>query len=276
MNDILIAGANSYIGLSFAQYLEKFSDQYNVSRKSFRDVVPKPEMFIGYDCVFCAVGIAHLGKNAVSDSKYYDINRDLVIDIAKNAKIAGVKQFIVMSSLSVYGLVSGQIALNSIPAPVDSYGKSKLQADDFLVKENSSNFKTAIIRAPMVYGKNCRGNYQRLRKLALSIPLFPACNNKRSMIYIGNLCYFLREIVDKKESGIFIPQNEEYVCTSDMVKLIAKAHSQKVYLVPFVGSLLKRIPIKTAEKVFGSLICEKENIVDRYSFEDSILLSEQP
>ena len=79
----------------------------------------------------------------------------------------------------------------------------------------------------MVYGKSCKGNYQRLAKLAVKTPIFPDIENKRSMVYIDNLCEFVR-LIDDCGAGLYFPQNEEYVKTSDMVRLMLK-HMVKRY-----------------------------------------------
>ena len=85
-------------------------------------------------------------------------------------------------------------------------------------------FKAAIVRSPMVYGKNSKGNYPTLAKMALKLPLFPYVKNQRSMIYIGNLCEFIRLLITNEDSGIFCPQNSVYTNTSEMVKQIALCH----------------------------------------------------
>ena len=67
----------------------------------------------------------------------------------------------------------------------------------------------AVVRPPMVYGSGCKGNYQTLRKFALSTPIFPKYKNERSMIYVGNLAEFIKLVVDNDADGLFLPQNAE-------------------------------------------------------------------
>ena len=61
------------------------------------------------------------------------------------------------------------------------------------------------------------------------------------------------------ESGIFFPQNSEYVNTSEMVKMIAAAHGRKLYLVHGVSWIIKFLGLFTglAKKAFGSLTYDK-------------------
>ena len=75
-----------------------------------------------------------------------------------------------------------------------------------------------------------------MRKLALLTPVFPAWKNKRSMIYIDNLCGFIEELIREEQAGLFFPQNKEYVCTADMVRRVAEEHGKKVKLLQGIES----------------------------------------
>src|SRR5699024_1442174 len=134
-------------------------------------------------------------------------------DIAKKAKNEGVCHFMFLSTMNVYGLETGIIDVNTPLEPRSNYGKSKLQAEQQIGTLNSEKFKVAIIRPPMIYGKNCPGNYQRLRWIALRAPIFPDLDNKRSMIYVDNLSAYMGHLIDTKAEGVFFPQNREYVNT---------------------------------------------------------------
>jgi UDP-glucose 4-epimerase len=109
----------------------------------------------------------------------------------------------------------------------------------------------------MVYGKGCKGNYPRLAGLALKIPIFPEVDNKRSMIYIDNLSEFVKQLIDNRSSGLFFPQNTEYVNTSEMVRLIAEVHGKKMTMTKLFNPLLRLLNISTVNKVFGDLVYEK-------------------
>lgn len=277
MKKILIAGANSYIGDSFQAYLEQFPGAYRTDILETKGLKPSPAHFQGYDAVFCVTGIAHIKETAANRDLYYSVNRDLVLEIAENAKKAGVKQFVLLSSMAVYGATVGYITKQTAPSPVTAYGKSKLQADEAIRKLEDDHFIFTCLRPPMVYGRNCRGNYQSLRKLALKSPLFPNYKNKRSMIYIGNLCEFIKVAIDKQKRGLFTPQNAEYVTTSEMVSLISAANNKHIRLTSLFNwciSLGRKAGIGIVNKVFGDLTYEPEDTVDRYSFQESIELTE--
>lgn len=127
----------------------------------------------------------------------------------------------------------------------------------------------------MVYGKRCKGNYQILRSFALKSRIFPDYNNQRSMIYIGNLCVFVKRIIDKEDAGLFFPQDSEYINTTDMVKNIARINHKIIFTTKLFNPLIKNISINIFKKVFGSLIYEKTDVVSNYNFKDAIRLSEE-
>lgn len=289
MKKILVTGANSYIGTSFEKYMEQYPD-YLVDTLDMQNPNWKAHDFNTYDSVFHVAGIAHADVGRVSDETkqlYYKVNTDLTVETAIKAKESNVKQFIYMSSIIVYGESAplGKrkvITKDTIPTPANFYGDSKLQADLKLKQLSSNDFKVCIIRPPMIYGSGSKGNYQMLSKLAKKLSIFPDIKNERSMLYIGNLCIFIKQCIDKQIEGIQFPQNKEYISTSNMVKEIAKANNKGIYLTkllnPFVY-LATIIPGKVGgmtNKAFGNLVYEINDMSDiPYTFTLSIRESEQ-
>lgn len=268
MKKILITGANSYVGVSVENHLKQWPEQYRVDTVDMVDGSWKARSFSGYDVVFHVAGIVHQekSKNDAGQKELYDrVNTRLAIETAQKAKAEGVKQFVFMSSASVYGLAAPvgkpvMITKDTPLTPADNYGISKAKAEEGLQPLEAENFHVAILRPPMIYGKGCKGNYQTLAKLAKNLPVFPKVRNQRSMLYIENLAEFVRLVIDDEAKGIFWPQNREYVCTSDMVSQIAHANGRNILLVGgFTWALKLLRPITgIAEKAFGSLCYDFE------------------
>ncbi|KWX75288.1 NAD-dependent epimerase [Paenibacillus riograndensis] len=256
---ILITGKGSYIGTSFIKWLQQWPEQYEVEEISVRGEEWKKYDFSIYDVVLHVAGIAHVSTDPSKESEYYRINRDLAIEVANKAKQQKVKQFIFMSSMIIYGS-DGKIgetkvvSKNTIPNPVDFYGKSKLEADVAIQELTNAQFMAVSVRIPMVYGPNCKGNFPRLRLLAEKLPVFPDIQNERSMIFIDNLCEFLRVVIDKEVTGIFFPQNKQYICTTDIIRVMASTMNRRIRLVKFFNPLLKIMSgrINLIKKVFGN------------------------
>jgi len=197
---------------------------------------------------------------------YYKVNCDLAVDVAKAAKTAGVGQFIFLSSVATIQ-----------PRMGDFYGGSKLKAEKMLA-ELGGGIPLCIIRPPMVYGYGCKGNFPRLVTLAKTLPVFPKIRNRRSMIYIDNLCEFISQAILQNKSGIHLPQNAEYVNTTELVQLIAKLYGKKMYTTKLFNPLIwlfKRW-IKPLDKLFGDLAFEVNGDESEYNvmeFEDGIVNS---
>ncbi len=230
MRRILIIGKDSYIGENLYKWLEKFTNKYCVDIVSPRNNKWKEANFKDVDVVINVAGIAHI-MNITEDMRdlFYSVNKDLAIEIAQYAKENGVKHFIHFSSMNVYGDFSGEIIDRDAVNPTGFYGDSKLKGDQGILKLVDDDFKAALVRPPFVYGKGCKGNYNKVRKIAQIIPVFPMYNNKKSMIYIDNLCEFIRLIIDNNSEGIFTPQNKELVSTSCLIYEISKCHKHSIF-----------------------------------------------
>lgn len=292
MKRILITGANSYIGTSLRRYLLEYNDRqgrelYRVDTLSQRDPAWEGYNFQGYDAVFQASGIAHVDTGSVTQEQqalYYQVNCDLAAATARKARAAGVGLFLYPSSIIVYGDSApyGKSRMITPQTPADNphfYGNSKLLAEEELRKlaaeeeENGgAGMQLAILRLPMVYGRGSRGNYPMLAKLAGKLPVFPDVQNQRSMIYIENLCEFIRQRIEAGEGGLYFPQNAEYTATARMVQEIAAAHGKRVRLLKALNplaALASRMPGKIgamANKAFGSLTYDRSMSGDPESY----------
>lgn len=254
MKRLLITGKNSYIGTSLENWLMREPDKYKVDTIDMKDESWKAKDFSSYDVVFHVAGIAHIKETSDNQDLYYKVNRDLAYETAQKAKQDGVKQFIFLSSMSVYGIENGVINRDTPLNPNSAYGKSKIEAEKLINKLEDNTFVVATLRPPMVYGKGCRGNYPRLVGLALKTSIFPKVDNKRSMIYIDNLSEFVKQLIDNRSEGLFFPQNAEYVNTSEMVRLIAEAHGKRIVMIKLFNPLLRLLKISTVNKVIGDLV----------------------
>lgn len=260
---ILITGKNSYIGNQLVNWLNQMPEEYHIVKESVRDNKWKEINFSNFDVVVHVAGIAHQDTKANQEKLYYRVNTELTINIARRAKEQGVKQFIFLSSIIVYGISSkiGEkklITKETKPEPINFYGNSKLLAEKGVKALQSDVFNVVIVRPPMIYGKGSKGNYPKLARLAQITYIFPAIENERSMLHIDNLCEFLKIMINQNESGLFFPQNKEYVKTSELVKTISEFHGKRLLMTKLFNPVLKLMyGINTVNKIFGSLIYDK-------------------
>lgn len=268
MKRILITGANSYIGTSFEKHMAQWPSDYHVDTVDMMDDSWRGKSFSGFSAVVHVAGIAHQdsGKAAEAHRELYKaVNTDLAIETADKAKRDGVKLFVFFSSMSIYGMSAGigkkrVITKETEPSPSNVYGESKLLAEKGISLFSDERFAVCILRPPMIYGPNCKGNYVLLEKAALKLPIFPDIENERSMLHIGNLCIYLKSVVDEEWSGTYFPQDDKYVCTSRMVREIAMANGRKIHMTSLFNPLLRVLSgkVDVVNKVFGNLTYEHE------------------
>ena len=283
MKKILIIGKNSFIGKNIIESISQDNNSYEIQSISIRDQSWRNESFQGFNAVIHLAAIVHQSERKAHYNSYDKVNHKLTVELAIKAKAEGVKQFIFLSTMSVYGLNRGHITADTSLTPTTFYGRSKLAAEQALQDLSSEEFHIAIIRPPMVYGANNQGNFKTLTKIALSSPIFPKVVNERSAIYIDNLSSFIKQVIEKDLQGVLFPQNNEYMSTSETVALIAASHSKKLYLSRVLGLAIKPLMFSnTVQKAFGSLTYDlslaggpNDLEYNEVSFEESIKKSVQ-
>lgn len=279
MKKVLVTGANSYIGTSFDNWIKENAPHIQVDTVDMIGENWKTTDFSSYDAVFHVAGIAHADVGKVTEEQkllYYRVNVGLTEECAQKAKAEGVKQFVFMSSIIVYGESAGigreRVITQDTPlTPANFYGDSKVKAEEAILPLTDDDFKVVILRPPMIYGKGSKGNYPLLSKFAKKLPLFPNVHNQRSMLYVGNLCKFIACVIEREESGIFYPQNKEYVNTGEMVKQIASVRGKKIWITGIFNPALKLMgklggkPGGIVNKAFGNLVYDQA--MSEYDFE---------
>jgi UDP-glucose 4-epimerase len=214
----------------------------------------------GCDAVIHCAAIVHVKEK--DSQKYKTVNTDLTAALAEQAKRDGVRLFVFMSSMSVYGvegLLNGVtvISKNTPPRPASPYGRSKLAAEELLRRMADENFRVYILRPPMVYGSGAPGNYGRLSRLARWLPVFPKVDNSRSALSIERLCEVVGNIAGSepaKNVTVLYPRDSKPMCTSTAFASLAQDCGHKAFLSALLGKLVIRLPLGIVKKMFGNLV----------------------
>ena len=279
MKKILITGAGSYIGTKVEEWLKRTPELFEVDAVDTMNDHWKKADFSQYDVVYNVAGIAHVKAAKEDEPLYYAVNRDMVIEIAKAAKAAGVKQFIHMSSMIVYKevktLAGKQIHRDTVPEPNGFYGDSKLQGESGIRALADDSFKVCIMRPPMIYGPGCKGNFPKLMWLAQKTPVFPAWHNRRSMLYIDNLCEFVKQLILHKVDDTVYPQNAEYSDTVEIVRHFAKTNGKRIWITRLLNPVIWLFGnhVRALGKMFSDSTYDME--MSQYPFEYQIVSFEE-
>ena len=244
--NVLIRGKDSYIRDKIASWLLKSKD--NIFEVDFLDVRDENWMkfdFHGYDVVIHVAAIVHQ-KCIIDDKIYTKVNTLLPVAVAERAKESGVKHFVFLSTMAVYGQgkkISGNVIdIDSKPFPLSLYGKSKYAAEQKLSILSADHFIVSIIRAPNIYGKGCKGGYIiGYANIVKILPAIPSVYEdiKQSVLYVDNLAELCRLIILNQDGGIFLPQDDKAVSAVELMNSISKNLGMNKSKSRFLGWLVK-------------------------------------
>jgi len=216
----------------------------------------------GIDVVVHLVAKTHGTNTSSSDdlSLFREVNVAASVSLAKQAAKAGVKRFIYISSIKVNGERTSKLpfSVDQRPMPEDSYGRSKHEAEIALREiEKTTGMELVIIRPPLVYGPNVKGNLRALIGLIRKrIPLpLGAVHNRRSLVSVYNLADLIRVciLIPAAAGNTFLVADKDSISTVELVNLIAAGLDRKAILVP--------IPVRALE--FSARLCGKQNAVKK-------------
>jgi UDP-glucose 4-epimerase len=244
---VLATGESGYIARNLKERLE--SSGMECELRSVRNGIPSCKDF---QAIVHLAAIVHNKKASLSQCM--EANRDLSLSLARRAKEEGVPLFVFMSTMSVYGIDCSEtpITPETQPNPKTPYGISKLEAEKAICALADSSFQVAVLRPPMVYGKDCPGNFSKLEKLVKILPAFPNVSNRRSLISVENLCMRIEGIITlgiEKDCEIFFPQDPRYWSSAELAKLI----KPNIRLSKALGALARKVHLGPFDKLFGSL-----------------------
>ncbi len=250
MKSLLITGSSGYLGSVF---IETFDDDYKIFKFSLLKMKLDTLKLEHINVILHFAALVHQ-KKVKAYEDYFKINTEYPVELARKAKKSGVGHFIYISSVAVYGDKRSLVREATACNPVTPYGKSKLVAENELLKLGDDNFTVSILRPPMIYGRNAPGNIAlliKLIKMAIILPL-GGINNKRSFVYVGNLVALINQIIQKRQSGIFLAADDEPLSTTQLINLISKGMKKNVALVniPAFSLLLQKLKPSLHNKLY--------------------------
>ncbi|MGI2035971.1 NAD-dependent epimerase/dehydratase family protein [Rhizobium panacihumi] len=254
---ILITGGNGFIGRSLAAFLEKHGTAFRaVSRNPAPGCVAVGDMakemdwsvpLRGIDVVIHLAGRAHVLKQGTDPAQAFrSVNVDATLSLARQAAASDVRRFIFVSSIKASGGQSGTrqpFFADDPPRPVDEYGRSKLEAERQLFQlGRETGMEITVIRPPLVYGPDVPANFALMLKWAGSgVPsVFGAVNNRRSLVYVENLCDLLARAADHPQAAgqVFLVSDGVDLSTADLFSRLAKLQGKKPVNLPLPVALL--------------------------------------
>ena len=243
---ILVTGASGFVGQNLIDYLKRYPD-VEVEIISLRNPKWIDVELNDYNAIIHLAGKAHDTSNTSDDNSYFEINRDLTIKLFKKFKDSNVKDLLYFSSVkAVADSVEGILTENVLPNPITPYGRSKMEAENFLISEPiRDDQRVFILRPCMIHGPGNKGNLNLLFNVVQKGLPWPlgAFHNERSFLSIDNLSFLIYQILNNNtlKSNVYNLADDEFVSTNQLVDLISKVLGKKTKLLNINTSIIKNL-----------------------------------
>ena len=280
---VLVTGANGFVGRPLCRCLAERGWSVRGAVRALDERFPEGAQpaavgnigpatdwqpwLAGGDAVVHLAAHVHVMRAATPDSlaEFRAVNTQGTLKLAGQAAAAGVRRFIFVSTVKVLG--EGKEAPyrdTDGAAPHDAYGISKQEAEEGLRRiEAATGMAVTILRPPLVYGPGVGANFLRLLRLVESgwpLPLASVTDNRRSMIYVGNLVDAILRCVEHPAAAgrTFLVSDGEDLSTAALIRQLATAAGRAPRLLPCPPAALAlaaRLVGKQAEanRLLGSL-----------------------
>lgn len=245
---ILISGITGFVGKNLQKYLHY--NQYTVKKINRNEDIDSS----GFEAIIHLAGKAHDLKNVSRPEEYYEVNTELTKKIFDAFLASEAKVFITLSSVKAVADSTDEILTeDTIPNPLTHYGKSKLMAEEYILKNLPGNKRVYILRPCMIHGVGNKGNLTLLYnfvKKGIPYPL-AAFDNKRSFLSIDNLCFIVKELIEGGDipSGVYNVADDGPLSTSRVVEILSqstgkpgrlwKVPKKVVFFFASIGDILK-------------------------------------
>lgn len=232
---IIITGASGFVGQNLSEYME--GKKNVVERLSLR----KNNWTLNSTAtaIIHLAGKAHDTANTSADEEYFKINRDLTIDLFEKFLQSDIRDFFYFSSVKATAdTVEGILDESHHSQPKTPYGKSKYEAEKYLLSRNlPASKRLFIIRPCMIHGPGNKGNLNLLFKVVEKGIPWPLASfeNKRSFLSIDNLNFLIDQMLHHSlPNGIYNFADDEALSTNDLVKIIAhnSGRKEKMWFLP--------------------------------------------
>ncbi len=259
MGKVLITGANGFVGHHLCRYLKTLKISY---KAGVRKALNSEEFSYGdltliknwspllQDCdsvVHLAARVHVMQEDQENPlASYRKVNTDSTMALAEAAKENGIKKFIYLSSIKVHGKNTEEntpFKLDDRVHPLDPYSISKFETENKLFKLHEPGvFEVIVIRPPLVYGPEVKGNLKNLMQVVRwPVPLpFASVNNQRSLVSVYNLCDLIATClkVPQASGKVFLVSDDRDLSLKELVQKFALVQKRRSFLFPFPVSLL--------------------------------------
>ncbi len=236
---LFLSGASGFVGQNLISFFNNEITIKKLERNS--------SILIKESIVVHLAGKAHDLKNTSSLEKYYQVNTDLTKIVFNAFLSSSAKAFITLSSVkAVADEVEGALTEEQFPNPITHYGKSKLLAEEYILSQQIPEGKRVYILRPcMIHGPGNKGNLNLLYSLVSKGLPWPLglFQNSRSYLSIENLCFVIKELIDREDipSGVYNVADDVPLSTNEVINMIAESKGKKAIILNLGTNFIKAL-----------------------------------
>ena len=236
---IYLTGASGFVGKNIVEFFKTTKLIVKATRKTSIEIEEQ--------VVIHLAGKAHDLKKMSSSDEYYKVNTELTQRVFDSFLVSKAIVFITLSSVkAVADEVDGILSEELKPNPITHYGKSKLLAEEYILSQQIPKGKRVYILRPcMIHGPGNKGNLNLLYSLVSKGLPWPLglFENSRSYLSIENLCFIIKELIDREDipSGIYNVADDVPLSTNELIKLIAESNQKKAKILNLSQNLIKML-----------------------------------
>jgi nucleoside-diphosphate-sugar epimerase len=240
-NNILITGASGFVGKNLINYLKNYQFQINTYNRNLEIDLRNVSTIVHL------AGKAHDLKNVSVPQEYYDANFELTKKLYNEFLNSSAQKFVFISSVKASAdKVVGILNESDKPNPQTHYGKSKLQAEEYITSQVLPEGKSYYILRPcMIHGPGNKGNLNLLYKVVSKGIPWPLASfdNKRSFLSVENLCFVIKELAisNSIDSGIYNVADDIAISTNDLISIISRSLNKEPKLWKINAGLISNI-----------------------------------
>jgi nucleoside-diphosphate-sugar epimerase len=229
MKSVFITGSTGFLG----KYLHSFFRNHFL----FECYERNSKISINQEIVLHLAGKAHDLKKISNSDEYYQVNTELTQKVFDAFVDSDAKVFVTLSSVkAVADEINGELTEDANPNPITHYGKSKLLAEQYILSKRIPIGKRVYILRPcMIHGPGNKGNLNLLYNLVSQRFPWPLgdYDNKRSFCSIENLCFIIKELIEREDipSGVYNIADDVPLSTNDVIRLIADSKGRKARIL---------------------------------------------
>jgi len=252
---VIVTGASGFLGGHLLKVLKSAARTISLRDSEW----PKTLASHRPNAVVHLAGYAH---NRAPEEEIRRVNVDINRSLAEEAVRCGVKRFIFLSSIQAVAektTEGGSVNTKTSATPQGAYGRSKLEAEQFLRGLSmESRMEVVIIRPPLVYGPGVKANFRNLFQLVdkgIPLPLSALDSNRRSFVAVSNLIDLILLCLEHPAAAnqTFHVSDDDDISTAELLRRMGKA----------LGKPVRNLPIPQRVLTTGLRLIGKGDWVDK-------------